>query len=370
MKNWARFCRKPLGQVLLATLFFCFIFAALFVGLYKVGTVYLLKERSAVSTNMTALTAGAIYANGLQQVRYANTVLMVLVGIDAVKVGMAMAPFMELPPPFDAGAITAAQTADMKNLRTPFQDLLKVIFGIDQPSPGAYPLLIEGQTIGTSGENQLSTTPFYFYNHETADTFGGAAMPNMALRFRRGSELMPDQPKDAYSLLHNGERHYFSSNQVEPAHNPRFPHQMRVKKISSRQFGGMWVRYEKNSAGVGLSQLFGVSLSDSFLKTIKEFMDQFKLDVIDRDDPPCHTFALLSVLKGRLGSQKRDFYQTAEVRVNVDGLASWDSLKPIDVSLEKVDLSSFRALNGMLEQFPDDPALKHTFKSSDILGGL
>src|SRR6185369_12497233 len=102
MKNWRHFCRKPLGQVLLATLFFCFIFSALFIGLYKAGTAYLLKERSRVATDMTALTAGAVYANGLQQVRYANAVLMILVGIDAAKVGAAMAPFLELPPPLDA----------------------------------------------------------------------------------------------------------------------------------------------------------------------------------------------------------------------------------------------------------------------------
>ncbi len=370
MKSWRHFCRKPLGQVLLATLFFCFIFAALFVGLYKAGTAYLLKERSRVATNMTALTAGAVYANGLQQVRYANTVLMVLVGIDAAKVAAAMAPFVELPPPLDAGAIPAAQTADLKNFRTPFQDLLKVIFGIDQPFPGAYPMLIEGQTIGTSSENQLSMAPFYLYNYETADTANGAVLPNMALRFRKGSELMPTQPKDSYSLLHDGERHYFSSDQVEPARNPRFPHQMRVKKTFSRLFGGMWVRHEKNAAGAGLAQLFGVSFSESFFKTVKEFMDQFKLDVIDRDDPPCHTFALLSVLKGHLGNQEKDFYQTAEVRVDVDGLAGWDALKPIDVSLEKVDLSVFPVLSNGLNHLSNSSGSKPVLKNSEILGGL
>jgi hypothetical protein len=270
----------------------------------------------------------------------------------------------------DAGAVPAALAADMKNLRTPFQDLLKVIFGIDQPLPGVYPLLIEGQTIGTSGENRLSTAPFYLYNHETSDDVSAAALPNMALRFRKGSELMPDRAKDAYSLTHNGERHYFSSSQVEPARNPRFPHQMRVRKTASRQFGGMWVRHEKNTADAGFTQLFGASFSDSFFKAVKEFMDQFKLDVIDRDDPPCHTFALLSVMKGRSGKLERDFYQTVEVRVDVNGLAGWDSFKPIDVSLEKVDPSSFRALSGGLDPFSDTPALKSLFKKTDILGGL
>jgi len=281
-----------------------------------------------------------------------------------------MAPFLELPPPLDAGAIPAAEAADIQNFRTPFQNALKVIFGIDQAFPGAYPMLIEGQTIGTSGENQLSRAPIYLYNHETADTASGAVLPNMALRFRKASELMPTQAQDAYSLLHDGERYYFSSDQVEPAHNPRFPHQMRVKKRYSRRFGGMWVRHEKNVGGRELTKLLGFSLSESFFKTVKEFMDRFALDVTDRDDPPCHTFALLGVLKGHVGTQEKDFYQSSEVRVSAGGLAGWNSLEPIDVSLEKMDLSSISALSGELNRLSNIPLSKPVLRNSDILGGI
>jgi hypothetical protein len=77
----------------------------------------------------------------------------------------------------------------------------------------------------------------------------------------------------------------------------------------------------------------------------------------------------LSTLKGRLGNQTKDFCQTAEVRVDVNGLAGWDAFKPIDVSLEQVDLSSFHALSGGLGQLSDIPALKPVLKSSDIWGG-
>jgi hypothetical protein len=346
MKPFGHFCRKPLGQVLLATLFFCFIFVMFFAGLYKAGTAYLLKEKSQVATDMTALTAGAVYANGLQQVRYANAMLMVLAAIDAAKAAAAMAPFLELPPPANAGAIGAAKLADAQNLRRPFQNCLKVIFGIEEPLPGVYPILIEGQAIGTGGENGLALTPFYLYNHETAGNAAGALLPNMALRFRRGSELVPLPAQDIYSLLHDGERHYFSSEQVEPAHNPRFPRQMRVKKSFSRRFGGMWVRREKNvTEGGSLKSPF----TESMLRAAKEFLDQFKLDVVDRDDPPCHTFALLGILKGRVGGGQKDFYQTAEVRVIADGLAGWDSLKPIDVTKEPLDLEELPMLPPILK---------------------
>lgn len=141
MKELRTLSQKPLGQVLLATLLFCFIFLALFVGLYKSGIAYIGKERARRSTNLTALTAGAVYANGLQMVRESNFLLMFLVSADLYKDGLAAAAAAEGGPP---AMVAAALAADKVNSRTPFQKFQSIFFGIDTP-PGAYPLLIEGQ---------------------------------------------------------------------------------------------------------------------------------------------------------------------------------------------------------------------------------
>ncbi|HET9870157.1 MAG TPA: hypothetical protein VFR02_06665, partial [bacterium] len=50
----------PRGQVLLATLLFCFIFTVLFAGLFRSGLLYGLKERSVRACDLTALSSGAV----------------------------------------------------------------------------------------------------------------------------------------------------------------------------------------------------------------------------------------------------------------------------------------------------------------------
>src|ERR1700690_1443456 len=87
LKKWTE---KPSGQVLIATLFFCFVFFALFIGLYKSGMIYSAKERATRATDLTALSAGAVYANGLQLVRVTNAILLVFASLDIVVIAAAV----------------------------------------------------------------------------------------------------------------------------------------------------------------------------------------------------------------------------------------------------------------------------------------
>lgn len=364
MKELRALSQKPLGQVLLATLLFCFIFLALFVGLYKSGIAYIGKEHARRSTNLTALTAGSVYANGLQMVRETNLLLMVLVSVDLYKDGTAAALASEGGPP---AMVAAALAADKVNSRTPFQKFQSVFFGID--ASGVYPFLIAGQALATANENQLSLLPVpaYAYNYETA-TAEDVLIPNMALRFRTAAELLPEPQKKTYSLLHNGERQYFSSDEVESAHNPRHPNQMRVKKDSNSDFAGWWVRKEKNGSDTG-KESGSLSGSLNFLNSLKDFLKQFKLDVTDRDDPPCHTFSLFSSMKSKLRDEERNFYQAGEIRVDSYGLAAWNIL-PFQIYMEKVDISSFPVIRDTFEKFNGFPAVDQVLKSSDIVNGL
>lgn len=364
MQKFRILSQKPLGQVLLATLLFCFVFLALFVGLYKTGIAYIGKEHARRSTNLTALTGGAVYANGLQLVRESNGILAFLVGIDLLRDGTAAALAVEGGPP---AMVEAALTADKVNLRTSFQGFQNVSLGVD--TPGIYPLLIEGQAVATASENQLNSLPAYAYNYETA-TVADVGIPNMALRFRTAAELLPETKEKQYSLAHNGVRHYFSSEEVESAHNPRYPKQMRVKKDSGSEFAGWWVRKEKNGTDEGDTGELSTLGPQDFINSLRDFLKQFKFDVTDRDDPPCHTFALFSAMNAKLGESDKNFYQAGEVRVDSFGLAAWDIAFPINVYMEKVDLGSFPVIRDALQKLNNLPVIDQLLKTSDILNGL
>src|ERR1700679_1091414 len=105
--------KNPEGQVLLATLFFCFIFAVLFAGLYKSGLVYSLKERSNRSSELTALSAGAVYANGMQLVRLTNLILVAYAMIDLTVIAAAVTAASTV----SLGTLTAAATKADPHLR-------------------------------------------------------------------------------------------------------------------------------------------------------------------------------------------------------------------------------------------------------------
>jgi hypothetical protein len=358
------FSQKPLGQVLLATLLFCFIFLALFVGLYKSGTAYIIKEHARRSTNLTAFTGGAVYANGLKLVRVSNGALIILVGADLLKAGLAAAAAVEGGPP---AMLAAAYEADKVNARTAFQKFQNIFFGVN--NPGIYPLLIEAQALATASENQLSFLPAYAYNYETASA-EDVVIPNLALRFRTASELLPEPQKDIYSLMHNGVQHYFSSDEVEPANNPRNPKQMRVKRDSDSDYAGWWVKKEENGVESGQNGNLSKLGSPDVIKALKSFLENFKFDVTDRDDPPCHTFSLLSRMGGPPEVENRGFYQMGEVRLDSNGLAIWDLFNPIDIYAEKVDIMSFPVVRDVVDKLGNEPVVNQILTSSDILNGL
>jgi hypothetical protein len=369
MTKSRNFNQNPLGQVLLATLLFCFIFIALFAGLYKAGTAYILKERSRRATNLTALTGGAVYANGLQLVREANLVIMAYAIKDAAELAKKCAEDLEASP---LGLIKLAYDLAKgdPNSRGEVQDIFDRAFGVDET--GVYPLLIEGQAIATANENGLSVIPLYAYNYETATSAADIGVPNMALRFRYADEFLPEEEKSTYSLMHEGTRHYFSAGQVEPAGNPRSPSQMRVKDDSASDFAGWWVRKESsgnNDDGAGHNPVSFLSpFSD--IKIVKDYLHKFKLDITDRDDPPCHTFSLLGMMNGRIGGEDKRFFQAGEVRVETDGLAGWDLNHPYDVYLTKVDIGAFPVLRDGLQMLNQVPGLGPILKSSDLLNGI
>lgn len=360
--------QQPLGQVLLATLLFCFIFLALFIGLYRAGSAYVLKERSQRAVNLTTLSAGAVYANGLQLVRESNVILMAAAAADIMVISAKISPMIAGLPLDLPLLIPAAMAADPKS-RDKVQQVQRNLFGIGKPS-GLYPLLIEGQAWATANENGLSTLPLplFAYNFETA-TPANVMVPNMAVTFRTAADLLPELERSAYSLSHDGERHYFSDTEVEKAHNPRNPGQMRVKKNSSSPFAGWWVRKEKrigNEEGSFLTHLAPAWA----LEHLRKFLKDLVLDVIDRDDPPCHTFTFLGITNSRINRVKKDLYQVGEVRVETEGLAAWDILKPYDIYQQRVDLTSFPALRTALQTAASIPFLDRILKNSDLLEGL
>jgi hypothetical protein len=368
MKTLRSFSQNPFGQVLLATLLFCFIFIALFAGLYKAGTAYILKEHSRRAVNLTALTAGAVYANGLELVREANVIIMTAAGIDAAIIALKITTDLALLPAGVAKLITDAENGD-PNTRGPFQNTFARIFGVDEA--GAFPALIEGQALATANENGLSFSPFFLYNYETG-TVADVTVPNMALRFRYADEFLPEDQEATYSLIHNGQRTYFSSDQVEPANNPRNPKQMRVKESSGSTYAGWWVRKETDGSSgdlTGHNPLAKLSAA-SKIKLIKNYLHQFKLDITDRDDPPCHTFTLLGNVNGKFGNEDKSFYQVGEVRVETYGLAAWDLLNPFQIYLTSVNIGEFPVLREALETLNRIPILNQILQTSDVLNGI
>src|SRR5581483_3685992 len=153
MQKLTQFSRTPCGQVFLATLLFCFMFATLICGLYKAGAAYILKERSRRATNLTALTAGAVYANGLQLVREANLMIMAAAAFDILVISEEIAGEIALLPESAPLLIETAEKGD-PNTRGLLQDTFAWIFGIERP--GVFPALIVGQSVATANENNLS----------------------------------------------------------------------------------------------------------------------------------------------------------------------------------------------------------------------
>jgi hypothetical protein len=332
LKNWTR---NPAGQVLLATLMFCFIFITLFVGLYKSGMLYSAKERAIRSGNLTALSAGAVYANGMQLVRLTNAILL----------GFAIADLIVITAALDlTGGISLALPPGFKdpNFRGKIQTIQNILFGINS-SPGVYPLLIFGETISVAGQNGLKNTwpttnplswsmpippsPILVFNIATiGPTLAQAIIPNMALKFRTGNFFLNAVPqeKKTYKLKNKktGKIYHYNQDQVEIANNSQNQGQMRVKKGSGLDNEGKYVAEEVSA---GLSKL------NSLIK-LANILAALKLDVTDRDMPAIHNvFVYADYPTSVIDPQNNNaVIQTlSQVSVTGTGLAAWNLGDPL-----------------------------------------
>ena len=314
----------------MATLLFCFIFVTLFVGLYKSGMLYNAKEQAIRASNLTALSAGAVYANGLQLVRLTNVALLLAAAIDI----LAIAAVLEITGGFSL--ILPSQFKDL-NTRKLVQDVQSVLFGINRPI-GIYPLLISDETISVASQNGLKNTfpslnplawslpippsPILIFNVTTlGPDLAQAIIPNMALKFRTANFFLNTLPKPnkiySYKSGKTGKIHTFNSDQVELAPNSQNEGQMRVKKGSGLEGEGYFVT-EQISAG--LSKLNAII-------NIANLLAGLQLDVTDRDIPAVHNiFVYGSYLTSIKDTQNNntEIQTLSQVNVSGTGLAAWN----------------------------------------------
>ena len=331
IKHWTK---NPSGQVLLATLLFCFIFMALFIGLYKSGMLYNAKERAIRASNLTALSTGAVYANGLQIVRLTNVALLLAAAVDI----LAIAAALEITGGFSL--IIPSQFKDL-NTRKLVQDVQSILFGINQPI-GIYPLLISDETISIASQNGLKSTfpslnplswslpippsPILIFNVTTLGPgLAQAIVPNMALKFRTANFFSDTVPKPKkiykYKSRKDGAIHYLNSDQVELAPNSQNKGQMRVKKGVGLEGEGYFVAEEVNA---GLSKLNAVI-------NIANFLAALQLDVTDRDIPAVHNIFVYASYPTSIKDPQNNYAEIqtlSQVNVLGTGLAAWNVNDP------------------------------------------
>jgi hypothetical protein len=331
IKHWTK---NPSGQVLLATLLFCFIFMALFIGLYKSGMLYNAKEQAIRSSNLTALSAGAVYANGLQIVRLTNVALLLAAAVDI----LAIAAALEITGGFSL--IIPSQFKDL-NTRKLVQDVQSILFGINQPI-GIYPLLISDETISIASQNGLKSTfpslnplswslpippsPILIFNVTTLGPgLAQAIVPNMALKFRTANFFSDTVPKPKkiykYKSRKDGAIHYLNSDQVDLAPNSQNKGQMRVKKGVGLEGEGYFVAEEVNA---GLSKLNAVI-------NIANFLAALQLDVTDRDIPAVHNIFVYASYPTSIKDPQNnnaEIQTLSQVNVLGTGLAAWNVNDP------------------------------------------
>ena len=357
IKHWTK---NPSGQVLLATLLFCFIFVALFIGLYKSGMLYNAKERAIRASNLTALSAGAVYANGLQLVRLTNVALLLAAAVDI----LAIAAVLEV-----TGGLSLIIPSQFKDLNTRklVQDIQSVLFGINQPI-GIYPLLISDETISVASQNGLKSTfpslnplswslpippsPILIFNVTTLGPgLAQAIVPNMALKFRTANFFLDTLPKPnkiySYKNGKNGKVYTFNSDQVELAPNSQNEGQMRVKKGVGLEGEGYFVT-EQVSAG--LSKLNAVI-------NLANLLAGLQLDVTDRDIPAVHNiFVYASYPTSIKDTQNNnaEIQTLSQVNLSGTGLAAWNVNDPpyqaTLASTDPVELVKQLSIQALLSQ--------------------
>jgi hypothetical protein len=331
IKHWTK---NPSGQVLLATLLFCFVFAALFIGLYKSGMFYTAKERAIRAGNLTALSAGAIYANGLQLVRLSNVVLLLAAIFDIVVIAAAL----EI-----TGGLSLLLPSQLKdpNTRKLVQDVQSVLFGINQPI-GIYPLLISEETLSVATQNGLKNSwpsinplswslpippsPILIFNITTLGSdLAQAIVPNMALKFRTANFFSDTLPKPKriykYKSRKDGTIHYLNSNEVELAPDSQNKGQMRVKKGIGLEGEGYFVAEEFKA---GLSKLNTVI-------NIANLLAAIQLDVTDRDIPAVHNIFVYASYPTSIKNEQNNSIEIqtlSQINVFGTGLAAWNVTDP------------------------------------------
>jgi hypothetical protein len=325
------------GQVLLATLLFCFIFITLFVGLYKSGLLYNAKEQAIRASNSTALSAGAVYANGLQLVRVSNVILLGAAVIDLVAITLLL----------DAtGGLASFLPSNMKDLNTRklVQNIQKILFGVGIPS-GVYPLLISTETLSIASQNGLKNnwpglnplswsvptsipSPILIYNVATIGPgLAEAIVPNMALKFRDASLFLNALPKEkeVYKLKRksNGQTVVFNSDQVEKVPNTNGLY--RVKKELNIEDAGKFVSKDVSE---GLSKL-------NKLIKFANLLAALTIDVTDRDDPPVHNIFVYASYPTSVTDSNGNstaIQTLSQVNVSGTGLAAWNINDPPYIS--------------------------------------
>jgi hypothetical protein len=362
-----RWSTRPSGQVLVATVFFCFIFSVLFMGVYKSGLLYTAKARATRATDLTSLSAGAVYANGMQLVRLTNVILMGFLSLDlgimlaSLSLTGGIANYFLPPMPFTKMV----------------QTVQRVLFGVGLPT-GAYPFLIFSEANDASKDNQLTNnwpsltswnipippSPIFLFNFEGNLT--ESFLPNMALKFRTLDLLLLKLPKgDKPQRYYNrdqktGKFRYYNANQVEDADNPKYPGQKRV--IGSGKFAALEKEGEKAAEeSEKAMEAEGKKVEKGALQKLKDKVAYFNLfkripvDVTDRDDPPNHTVLVYSSFPSTgLGSTSNALACVSETSVEGSGLAAWQvNDPPYCAKLKSTDpttLAKYLNLQAMIQQ--------------------
>ena len=362
MKRMRRVLLKPQGQVLLATLLFCFIFSVLFAGLYKAGLLYNDKTRASRGADLTVLSGGAVYCNGLQLVRYANIVLVAAIVVDVAK--MASAAISAGLFSGGAGALPAARAADILNFRSRVQNIFKPIFGIDG-MPGLYPIFIYYETRDAAKHYGLATSftksgvgsavplpPVLLFSLKTQGQ--KSIIPTMNLKFRTVGDLLDDltdvADKEPLYVTYDGSM-TFTASQVQPCTRAH-PNEMCVK-TGTPQYGG---KFCHTIEGVDAGSLTNSSVMQPILGSIKwalkvlqPILGNLKLDITHQTKPPDHTLLLYDFLQ----SQDGKFHQTAEAKIEGPGLAAWDiGAGPFRAKLVSEEFDQIPVIGSLIQKCP------------------
>lgn len=324
--------RRPGGQVLAAVLLFFMAFTVLFALLYRSGIAYSMKARAVRGSDLTALSCGSVYAEGLHLVRLSNVILMSAAALDLFTM---VDVFISSGGPATVPASTAAALAADPGLRKRVQDAQAIFFGIaregrEEPL-GVYPFLIHAGGLAAASDNALEIipplSPLILYNPETTEAIR-SVFPGMALRFRTADELLPEtRGQDENPACHrlrdtrSGRWVYFRPEQLEPAPGAH-ANQFRVRCDLPSPYRCKYV--ETCGASGVTGRIPGLAWA---LKRLGDVLKRIRLDVTHRDEPPMHTVLVGARLKAHAHDDS-PLGHASETRIVGSGLAAWDTLAP------------------------------------------